>query len=141
MNSVLQNFRRSFRPSTPFFYSLFLDLPAIMKELYKWADRYSTLEDNICTATQTVIITSKPSKSNKPEGKKSSDPKKGQGKNRKRSHDQSQKMREPLQFTPLNITYERLMPLICDLLDFKWPAPIQMDLRAENECAKLGEKR
>ena len=42
------------------------------------------------------------------------------------------KKREPPQFTPLNITYERLLPLICDLPDFKWPAPIQTDPSQRN---------
>ena len=87
MDAILQNFRRSFGPSTPFFHSLSLDPPAIMEELYRQTDRYSTLEDNIRIATQTVMITSKPANSNKPEGEKSSKPKEGQSKNRKRSRD------------------------------------------------------
>ena len=127
MDAILQNFRRSFEPSTPFFHSLSLDLSAIMEELYRRADRYLTLEDNIRATTQTIMITSKPIGSNKSEGKKPSEPKEGQGKNQKQSHDQSQKNKEPPQFTPLNITYERLLPLIFDLPDFKGPAPIQMD--------------
>ena len=77
MDVVLQNFRRSFRPSTPFFHSLSLDPPTTMEELYRRADRYSTLEDNIRTATQTVMITIKPVESNKLEGKKPSEPKEG----------------------------------------------------------------
>ena len=89
MDAILQNFRRSFKPSTPFFYSLSLDPPATMEELYRQVDRYSTLEDNIRVATQTVMITSKPDKSNKLEGKKSSKPKEGRRKNQKRSRDQS----------------------------------------------------
>ena len=36
--------------------------------------RYSTLEDNIRAATQTVMITSKPAGSSKSEGKKPSEP-------------------------------------------------------------------
>ena len=125
MNAVLQSFRRSFRPSTPFFHSLSLEPSTTMEELYKRAYRYSTLEDNIRAATQTIMITSKPNESNKSEGKKSYESKEGQSRRRKRSHDQSQKKMEPRQFTPLNISYERLLPLIRDLLDFKWPAPIQ----------------
>ena len=78
MDAVLQNFRRSFAPSTPFFHSLSLDQSAIMEELYKRANRYSTLEDNIHAATQTIMITSKT------EGKKSLEPEEGRGKNRKR---------------------------------------------------------
>ena len=54
---VLQNFRRSFGPSTPLFHSLSLDPPTTMEKLYKRADKYSMLEDNICVATQSVMIT------------------------------------------------------------------------------------
>ena len=132
MDVVLQNFRRSFAPSTPFFHSLSLDSPATMEELYRRIDRYSTLEDNIRTLTQTVIITSKLTRSSKPEGKKPPKPRERQGKNGKRPRDQPQKKREPPIFTPLNITYERLPPLICDLPDFKWPAPIQTDPSQRN---------
>ena len=81
MDVVLQNFRRSFAPSTPFFHPLSLDPSATMEELYKRANRYSKLEYNINATTQTVMITRKPAGSNKLEGKKSSEPKKGQSKN------------------------------------------------------------
>ena len=57
MDAVLQNFRRSFGLITPFFQSLSLDPPLTMEELYRWEDRYSTLEDNIWAASQTVMIT------------------------------------------------------------------------------------
>ena len=60
-----------------------------MEELYRWADKFSTLEDNIRAASQT-ISTPPP----------------------------------PPQFTPLNISYDRLLPLIRDLPDFKWPVPM-----------------
>ena len=89
MNEVLHNFRRSFGPSTPFFHSLSLDPLTKMEELYRRADKYSKLEDNIRAATQTVMITSKPAESNKLEGKKPPEPKEGQSKNRKQSCDQS----------------------------------------------------
>ena len=51
MDTFFQNFRRSFRSSTPFFHSLSLDPPLTMEELYRRADRYSTLEDNIRAVT------------------------------------------------------------------------------------------
>ena len=47
MDVVLQNFQRSFGPTTPFFQSLSLDPPVTMEELYRRADKYSTPEDNI----------------------------------------------------------------------------------------------
>ena len=77
MDAVLQNFRRTFALSTPLFHSLSLDPPATIEELYRRADRYSTLEDNIRAATHTVMITSKQARSSKPEGKKSLEPKEG----------------------------------------------------------------
>ena len=72
MDAVLQNFRRSFRPSTPFFQSLSLDPLVTMEELYRRADRYSILEDNNRSATHTVMITSQPVEGNKHPGKKPS---------------------------------------------------------------------
>ena len=89
MDAVLQNFRRSFGPSTPFFHSLSLDPSATMEELYRRANRNATLEDNIRVATQTFMITSRPTESNKPAGKKSSKSKEGQSRNQKQSRDQS----------------------------------------------------
>ena len=49
-----------------------------MEELYRRADRYSTLEDNIRVATQTVMTTSKPTGSSKSERKKPPKPREGQ---------------------------------------------------------------
>ena len=83
------------------------------------------LEDNIHVAIETVLVTSQPTEGNKPPGKKLSDAKEGQSRDRKRSRDQSQKTRELLKFTPLNISYERLLPIIRYLLEFKWIVSIQ----------------
>ena len=70
MDAVLQNIRIGFGPSTSFFQSLYLDFPATMEELYRRADRYSMLEDNIRVATQTIVITNQPAEGNKHLGKK-----------------------------------------------------------------------
>ena len=43
----------------------------------------------------------------------------------KRPEGQSEKRKEPPQFTPLNIAYDRFLPLIRDLPDFKWPLPMK----------------
>ena len=90
------------------------------------------MEDNIRAATQTVMITSKSTGNSKPEGKKPPEHGEGQDKNGKQPRDQPQKKREPLRFTPMNITYKRLLPLIRDMSDFKWPAPIQTDPSKRN---------
>ena len=77
MDAVLQKFRRSFGPSTPFFHSLSLDSLIKMEELYRQADKYSTLEDNICVTAQTVMITNQSIEGNKSSRKKLSEPKEG----------------------------------------------------------------
>ena len=118
MDAILQNFRRSFGVTTPFFQSLSLDPPATMEELYRRAYKFSTLEDNIRAASQTVMITTQ---SGKPATKGSFEQKSSQNKGQKRPEGQFQKRKEPPQFIPLNIAYDRLLPLIRDLPDFKWP--------------------
>ena len=124
MDAVFQNFRRSFGSTTPFFHSLSLDLPTIMEELYRRADKYSMLEDSIRAASQTVMIIAQSSKTT---NKGQFEQKGSQGKNQKRSRDQSERKTEPPQFTPLNISYNKLIPLIQDHPNFKWPTPIQLD--------------
>ena len=115
MDAVLQNFRRRFGPTTPFFLSLSLDPPLTMEELYRWADRYSTLEDNIRAASQTVMITSQ---NTNPPKKGQSEQKGNQTKDQKRPREQSERKKEPPQFTPPNIPYNRLLPLIQNHPDF-----------------------
>ena len=92
MDAVLQNFRISFGPTTPFFQSLSLDPPATMEELYRQADKFSTLEDNIRAASQTIMITAQ---SKKWAVKGPSKQKSSQGKSQKRPDGQSEKKKDP----------------------------------------------
>ena len=92
MDAVLQNFRRSFGPTTPFFQSLSLDPPTTMEELYRRVDKYSTLEDNIHAASQMIMITTQ---SGKPTTKSQPEQKGRQGKSQKRPQEQSEKKRDP----------------------------------------------
>ena len=77
MDAVLQNFRRSFGPSTPFFQSLSLDPSVTMEELYRQDDKYSMLKDNIYEATHTIMITNQLAERKMPLGKKPSESKEG----------------------------------------------------------------
>ena len=77
----------------------------------------------------------------KSEGKRPSKPGEGQGKNRKQTRDPPPKKREPLLLTPLNITYKRLLPLIRDFPNFKWPAPIQTDPSQRNSSMRCDYHR
>ena len=101
MDAVLQKFRRSFKPTTPFFKSLSLDLPVTMEELYRRADKFSTLEDNIRAASQTVMITAQ---NNKSATKGPSEQKSNQSKSQKRPDGQSEKKRDP----PVHCSQHRL---------------------------------
>ena len=102
-------------------------------DMYRRTEKYSTMEDNIRATSQTVMITAQ---SSKPPTKGQSEQKGSQSKNQKPSWDQSEKKREPPQFTPLNISYDRLFPLIRDHADFKWPTPIQSDLAQRNQSLR-----
>ena len=124
--------------TTSFFHSLSLDPPATMEELYRRTNKYTKLEDNIWAASQTVMITAQ---SNKPTTKGHFEQKGSQSKNQKRSRDLSERKREPPQFTPLNISYDRLFPFIRDHPDFKWPTPIQSDLAQRNQSLRYDYHR
>ena len=79
--------------------------------------------------------------SNKLTTKGQSEQKGSHSKNQKRSQDQSEKKREPPQFTPLNISYDRLLSLIQDHPDFKWPTPIQSDPAQHNQSLRCDYHR
>ena len=93
-----------------------------MEELYRRADKYSTLEDNIRATSQTILITAQGGKAatkSQPEQKGS------QSRGQKRLQEQSEKKRDPPQFTPLNISYDQLFPFTRDHPEFKWPPPMR----------------
>ena len=104
-----------------------------MEELYRRADKYSNLEDNIRAASQTVMIMAQ---SGKPTTKSLPKEKGSQGKGQTRPQEQSEKKRDPLQFTPLNISYNRLLPLIRDHPEFKWPPPVRANLDQRNRSLR-----
>ena len=62
MDTILQIFKRNIYPGTPFFESLAKKLPTTMDDLFKPANKYSMLEDDIWVATQLVLVTNHPSR-------------------------------------------------------------------------------
>ena len=109
-----------------------------MEELYRRADKYSTLEDNIRAASQTVMITMQ---SGKPTTKSQSKQKASQGKSQNHSQKQPEKKKYPPQFTPLNISYGRLLPLIRDYPEFKWPPPMRVNPDQRNRSLRCDYHR
>ncbi|KAL6319953.1 hypothetical protein AAG906_037029 [Vitis piasezkii] len=57
MNVVLQIFKRSICPSTPFFESLAKKPPTTMDDLFRRANKYSMLEVDVCATTQQILVT------------------------------------------------------------------------------------
>ncbi|RVW35178.1 hypothetical protein CK203_100014 [Vitis vinifera] len=62
MDAVLQIFKRSICPGTPFFESLAKKPPTTMDDLFRRANKYSMLEDDVRAATQ-VLVAGRPSRS------------------------------------------------------------------------------
>ena len=62
MDTILQIFKRNIYPGIPFFESLAKKLPTMMDDLFKLANKYSMLEDDIWVGTQLVLVTNCPSR-------------------------------------------------------------------------------
>ena len=60
MDAVLQIFKRSICTSTPLFEYLAKKLPTTMDDLFKQANKYSMLKDDVHATTQLVMVTSQP---------------------------------------------------------------------------------
>ncbi|RVW57893.1 hypothetical protein CK203_111585 [Vitis vinifera] len=64
MDAVLQIFKRSICPGTPFFESLAKKPPTTMDDLFRRANKYSMLEDDVRAATQQVLVAGRSSGNN-----------------------------------------------------------------------------
>ncbi|WJZ94646.1 hypothetical protein VitviT2T_013486 [Vitis vinifera] len=122
MDAVLQIFKRSICLGTPFFESLAKKPPTTMDDLFRHANKYSMLEDDVRAATQQVLVVGRPSRGDTERNAKPPDRPKPSN---RRQEGPSRPERPPL--TPLSISYEKLLPIIQGLSDFKWPRPIGTD--------------
>ncbi|XP_010661221.1 uncharacterized protein LOC100245342 [Vitis vinifera] len=122
MDVVLQIFKRSICPSTPFFESLAKKPPTTMDDLFRRASKYSMLEDDVRAATQQILVAGQTSRSDAERSSKLPDRPRPSG---RRQEEQSRLELPP--FTPLSVSYEKFIPMIQDLSDFRWPGPIRTD--------------
>ncbi|RVW59017.1 Retrovirus-related Pol polyprotein from transposon 17.6 [Vitis vinifera] len=122
MVAVLQIFKRSICPGTPFFESLAKKPPTTMDDLFRRANKYSMLEDDVRAATQQVLVAGQASRGGAERNAKHSDRPRPSD---RRQEGPSRPERPPL--TSLSISYEKLLPMIQGLSDFKWPRPIGTD--------------
>ena len=77
----------------------------------------------------------------KPTTKSQPDQKGSQGKSQKSPQEQSEKKIDPPQFTLLNISYDRLLPLIQDHPEFKWPPPMPANPDQRNRSLRCDYHR
>ncbi|XP_010658093.1 uncharacterized protein LOC104881058 [Vitis vinifera] len=114
MDAILQIFKRSICPGTPFFESLAKKPPTTMEDLFRRASKYSMLEDDVRAATQQILVAGQTSRSGTERSSKLPNRPRLSG---RRQEGQSSPERPPL--TPLSISYEKLLPMIQDLSDFR----------------------
>ncbi|KAL6344362.1 hypothetical protein AAG906_039618 [Vitis piasezkii] len=111
MDAVLQIFKRSICPGTPFFESLAKKPPTTMDDLFR-------------PATQQILVAGQASRG-------------GAERSAKLPDRPSRPEMPPL--TPLSISYEKLLPMIQDLSDFRWPRPLRTD-PAQRDHSKKSHK-
>ncbi|RVX21473.1 hypothetical protein CK203_002115 [Vitis vinifera] len=119
MDAVLQIFKRSICPGTPFFESLAKKPPTTMDDLFRRANKYSMLEDDVRAATQQVLVAGRASRNDADRHAKPPDRSKPVD---RRQDGPSRPDRPPI--TPLSVSYEKLLPMIQDLSDFSTSAQI-----------------
>ncbi|RVW27781.1 hypothetical protein CK203_106858 [Vitis vinifera] len=97
----------------PFFESLAKKPPTTMDDLFRRANKYSMLEDDVRAATQQVLVAGRASRDNVDRHAKPPDRPKPVD---RRQDGPSRPDRPPI--TPLSISYEKLLPMIQGLSDF-----------------------
>ncbi|RVW70662.1 hypothetical protein CK203_059000 [Vitis vinifera] len=122
MDVVLQIFKQSICPGTPFFESLAKKPLTTMDDLFRRASKYSMLEHDVRDTTQQVLVAGQASRRGAERSAKLPDrPRPSDRRQEGPSHPEL----PPL--TPLSISYEKFLPMIQDISDFRWPRPLGMD--------------
>ena len=80
------------------------------------------LKDDVRVMTQQVLVTNRPTKHNEARNFKPS----SQLRQTSKMWD-GQQQQNQARLTPLNISYDKLLPMISDLSEFRWPEPIKTD--------------
>ena len=93
-----------------------------MDDLFRRASKYSMLEDDVRAATQQVLVAGQTSRSGAERSAKLPDRPRL---SKSRQEGPSRPEMPPL--TPLSISYEKLLPMIQDMSDFRWPKPLGTD--------------
>ncbi|KAL6324749.1 hypothetical protein AAG906_017089 [Vitis piasezkii] len=121
MDTILQIFKRSICPGYTLFESLAEKPSTMIDDLFKRANKYSMLEDDVRAANQHVLVTSWNARNESTESSKS--------KHQHRKTGKRQDGQQPAQpnLTLLSISYYKLLSMIQDLFNFRWLEPIKTD--------------
>ena len=122
MDVVLQIFKRNICLGTLFFESLAKKPLTTMDDLFRLANKYSMLEDDVCATTQQILVIGQPVRN---DTERSSKPLNQQKPPDRKQGEQSHPEQPPL--TPLTMSYEKFLPMIRELSEFRWPGPIKTD--------------
>ncbi|RVX04913.1 hypothetical protein CK203_019150 [Vitis vinifera] len=121
MDAVLQIFKEA-SVQALHFSNRWKKPPTTMDDLFRRANKYSMLEDDVRAATQQVLVAGRASRDNADRHAKPPDRPKPVD---RRQDGPSRPDRPPI--TPLSISYEKLLPMIQGLSDFRWPRPLETD--------------
>ena len=122
MDAILQIFKRSICLGTPLFESLAKKPPTTMDDLFKRAKKYSMLEDDVYTTTHLVLVTNRLSRNDSIGNSKTT----SQGKQTNKGQARQRQLNQA-DLIPLSISYDKLLPMIRDLFDFRWRELIKTD--------------
>ncbi|RVX02460.1 hypothetical protein CK203_031200 [Vitis vinifera] len=92
-----------------------------MDGLFRRANKYSMLKDDVRAASQQVLVTNHPTKNDNTGSSKPSNQLRQANKRR------NNRQQQQIILTLLNISYERLISQIHDLSDVRWSEPIKTD--------------
>lgn len=102
-----------------------------MDDLFRHANKYSMLENDVHATIQQILVTGQSAKndairSSKPSNQRKP-PSRGQG---------NQRQPNLSSLIPFTISYEKLLPMILKLSDFRWPKPLKADPAKRNHNRK-----
>ncbi|KAL6329714.1 hypothetical protein AAG906_035362 [Vitis piasezkii] len=106
-----------------------------MDDLFRCASKYSMLEDDVRAATQQILVAEQTSRSDAERNSKLSDLPRPFG----RRQEKKSRPELPL-LTPISISYEKLLPMIQDLSDFRWLGPFRADPAKRDHSKKCTPK-
>lgn len=125
MDTMMQAIKEAFFSNTLIFNSISLDPPMTIDELFQQANKYSMLDDDLCASLQWTKALAQEDNhwsSNCRTAERSTS---HVGNKRRTKYDCG--VRRGQLFTPIKLSYSRLLDLIQSNEGFAWPQPMRND--------------